>query len=216
VPSLRQLLCGHLVAATLAVAAPLHAQRMTSLEAFAGYYRPFGQFDPASVIVAGELPEEPSDLSAVAFGATGHVSIGRRLGVAGRLATTMRSRVPAVVTPGGPRGPTDATVAIGALQAQYDVSFHPQVYHVWVNTGPGFVRHGGDAYRQYGSPTSLAAVVGTTVAVPIGPHLQLVADATALLYGFDLPTPPSLRAGRLEHGNQRDAMLHMGLAWTHH
>jgi hypothetical protein len=170
----------------------------TSLEVFVGYYRPFGHFDPASIIDHGTLPEQPSGLSAVAWGATGHMGVGGRFGFAAQLAATLDSRVRAIPTPDGrTHGPTDATVSMGVLQAQ-------------------FVRHSGDAYRQYGSPTSLAAAFGTTITVPIRAHWELIADATTLFYAFRMSTPSDIIGADMEHGNQRDAMLHLGLGWTHH
>jgi hypothetical protein len=186
-----------------------------ALEVFVGYYRPFGRFDPGSVAAAGVLPEEPSDLSAIAWGATGHIVARNRLGFAAQLAATINSRVQSYPTPDGRQhGPTDATVTMGLVQAQFDVSPRPQAYHVWLNAGPGFVRHSGDSYRDFGSPTSLAAAIGATITVPIAEHWQLIADATTLFYAFQLPTPSYLIGVNMERGNQRDAMLHVGFGWT--
>jgi hypothetical protein len=186
----------------------------TSVEAFVGYYRPYGNFDPASVYSTA-LPDKPSDLRGPVWGGTVHLGIGRRLGVAAQLASA-RSQIREVITPEGPRGPTNAQVVLGSLLGQLDVSPSPRAYRVWVNAGPAFVRHGGDAYRSYGSPTSLAPALGTTVVVPLRAHLQLTAEGTGLFYVFDVPMPADLRAnpGSLEHGSQRDLLVHLGIAWT--
>jgi hypothetical protein len=217
----RDLFRGFIAAAAIGIAVPLHAQLSTSIEGFVGYYRPFGRFDPNSALMS-DLPPRPSDLSAAAFGATGRLVARHRLGFAAELAATLNSRVPAWLPPTGglptdpAYGPTNATVSMGMLQAQYDVSPQPQAYHVWLNAGPGFVHHGGDAYRHYGSPTSFAAAFGTTIAVPIGVHWQLVTDATALFYAFHMSTPSFITGADIERGNQRDALLHLGLGWTLH
>src|SRR5262249_25698169 len=97
----RDLFLGSVAAAALGFAAPLHAQTNTSLEVFVGYYRPFGHFNPASLVAAGVLPEQPSDLSGFAWGATGHIGARNRLGFAGQLAATIDSRVPSAPTPDG-------------------------------------------------------------------------------------------------------------------
>jgi hypothetical protein len=203
------------VAALLSFAAPASGQVNASLGPFVGYYQPLGHFDPASIYVSS-LPEKPSQLRGAAWGGSGHVSIGRRFGVTGLFAQTM-SRVPEVITPGGPRGPTDATVTVATLQGQYDLSPPPKAHRVWVNAGPAFVRHGGAAYAPYGSPTSLGAALGLTLVVAIASRLQVTADATGVFYVFDVPMPPEFarNPGRLEHGDQRDALLRLGLTWGH-
>lgn len=212
-PFIRSVLRAGVLGAALAVG-PAQGQVTTSVEGFVGFYRPFGHFDPASVYATG-LPVEPSDLQGAAWGGTLHLGFGPRLGVAALLATA-RSQIGEVVTPAGPRGPTNAQVVLGSLLGRYDVSPDPRAYHVWVNAGPAFVRHGGDAYRPYGSPTSLGPALGTAVLVPLWAHLQLTAEATGLFYRFDVPMPAALRGnpGSLEHGSQRDVLAHLGIAWT--
>ena len=199
----------------LGFSAPASGQLSGSVGAFVGYYQPLGDFDPAS-IYSSSLPETPSQLRGAAWGGSGHLSIGRRFGITGQFVRT-KSRVPEVITPGGPRGPTDATVTVASLQGQYDVSSTPKAHRVWVNAGPALVRHGGAAYAPYGSPTSLGAALGLTVAVPIASRLQLTADATGVFYIFDVPMRAEFarNSGRLEHGDQRDVLLRFGLAWGH-
>jgi hypothetical protein len=164
--SFRSVFHAGVVGATLALGSAVQGQVTTSMEGFVGYYRPFGPFDPASVSATG-LPVEPSDLQAPAWGGTVHLGIGQRLGVAAQLATT-RSQIDEAGTPEGPRGPTNVSVVLGSLLFQYDVSPNPHAYHVRVNAGPAFVRHGGEAYRPFGSPTSFGPAFGTAVLVPLG------------------------------------------------
>ena len=213
-PPFRSLLRSATVAATIALAPAVHAQLTPSVEAFVGYYRPLGHFDPASVYSTA-LPVEPSDLQSRTWGGTVRLAVGRRFGFAGQLAVA-KSRIASVSTPQGPSPATNASVVIGLLLGQYDVSPRPHDYRIWVNAGPALVQHGGDAYRRYGSATSFGPALGMTIDVPLAAHLKLSADATGLFYTFDLPMPPEFSAnpGPLEHGNQRDALLHLGIAWT--
>lgn len=142
----------------LGVPVPTQAQVMTAVGLFGGYYRPFGHFDPASVYSTA-LPVEPRDLRGFLGGGAVHLSLGRRLGIEAQMAVAF-STIPAVVAPGGPRGPTNANVEVATLEGEYDVSPTPHRYRVWLNAGPAFVRHGGDAYARYGSPTSVGAAAG--------------------------------------------------------
>jgi hypothetical protein len=202
------------VAILLGISAPVRAQR-GAIGLFAGYYRPFGHFDAASVYAAS-LPVEPSDLRGFAGGGVGQLLLGRRFGIEGQ-AAVVHSTVPAVTTPGGIRGPTNASVDFVTLEGEYDISPTPERYRVWLNAGPAFVRHGGDAYAQYGSPTSVGGAAGVGLIVPMGRQLNLATSLTTLWYIFDLAMAPELQRnpGRLQHGAQRDAMLQVGLRWGH-
>lgn len=197
----------------IALVPQIHGQVRTSLEAFAGYYRPFGHFDPASVF-STSLPADPSNLEGTAVGGSVQLSIGRRYGLATQFAVA-NSRIGQVVTPDGPRGPTDANVSLGMLLAQYDVSPKPGGFRVWLNAGVAAIRHGGDAYRLYGSPVSYGPAIGTSLSVPLAAHLAFAADVTGIFYQFNVPMPSGLAGnpGALEHGGQQDALIHVGLAW---
>jgi len=201
------------VPAILIVAASrANAQVTGTLAAFVGYYQPFGHFDPASVYDTS-LPETPEDLRGSAWGGVGHLAFGNRFGVAVQVATT-NSRVPESINPGGVSPQTDAPVFLATVQGQYAIPLAPHA-RLWLNAGTGFVRHGGTAYARRGTPASLAGAFGTTLEVPVAWHLQLTANATALVYPFDVPMPPNLRLnpGSLQHGIQEDALLHVGVAW---
>lgn len=202
------------VVGTLALAPHAHAQVGASVEAFAGYYRPTGHFDPASVYDV-DLPLKPSDLAGAAVGATAHLSIGERYGVAAQFAVA-KSQLGKVFTPAGPRGPVDQNVSLAMLLAQYDVSPRPDLLRLWLNAGAAAIRYGGDAYRRYGSPVSFGPAIGTTMSVPLVMHLALTANVSEIFYRFNLPLPSNLalNPGPLQHGAQRDVLLHLGLDWT--
>jgi hypothetical protein len=201
------------LAVPLAVSLPLPAQTTASAGLIVGYYRPFGHFDPASEY-STDLPGRPSDLRGPTWGGVGHLSIGRRFGVEAQVSVA-QSAVPMVDTPDGPRGPTNASVDIVSLEAQYDVSPAPERHRLWLSAGPVLVRHAGDAYAPYGNPRSIGAAGGVGLTVPLRSRLQFAADLTTLWYTFNVPMPPALRLnpGPLEHGAQRDALLHVGLRW---
>lgn len=201
------------LASVVGFAAPLCAQMTVGVGPLLGYYRPHGHFDPAS-IYSTALPREPSDLRGRAWGGAAHISFGQRLGTEGRVSIT-NSTIPGMFTPAGPVGPTAAQVLVATVQGQYDISLFPERYHLWLSAGPGFIRHGGDAYGQYGSPVSVGSALGVdlTVSIPVG--LEIAAGATAVRYTFDLAMPPALRGnpGSLQHGDRMDRLIHLGIRW---
>ena len=207
-------LCGAAVAAALGSTARANAQLTATVEAFAGYYRPYGHFYSPSNLVT-QLPKEPSDLEGPAWGATAHLGLGHRFGVAGEVAATSNHVIPEVITPSGFGGPTNASVALGVLLAQYDLSPTPSAYHVWLNAGPAVIHHRGDAYSFFGAPTSVGSALGMTIVIPLRWHLDFSADATGLFYSLDVPTHHELDMdpGSIQHGDQRDALLRLGIAW---
>lgn len=194
--------------------APLRAQTSLDVGPLAGYYRPLGNFTPASVY-STSLPSRPGDLSGGAWGGTAQLAFRGRLGVEAQAAVA-RSTIPSVITPEGSSHPTGAQVLVVSSQVEYDVSPDPRRYRIWVGAGPAVVRHGGDAYNAYGAPTSAAGALGIGVTAPIGAHVRLAAGATTLLYSLTVKMPPELRGnpGSLEHGFQTDALLHLGIRWV--
>ncbi len=195
-------------------ASPAQAQVTSSVEGFVGYYRPLGQFDPASVYVVG-IPSRPSDMQSPVWGVTARLGVGSRMGLAAQLAMA-RSRGNIVYTPAGAIGARTTSIVLGSLFGQYDISPSVSKFHLRLNAGPAFVHHGGDAFREVGGATSFAPAIGTTLVVILREHLQLSAEATGLFYTFDVPMAPELRAnaGPLLHGRQRDLLLHLGVAWV--
>ena len=190
----------------------LSAQVTIGLGPFMGYYRPFGHFEPASVY-STQLASDPSQLRGRAWGATGQLTL-RRLGLEAVVSTT-RSMLPGAYTPGGYAPPTPARVTAAAVVGQYDLSPSPARYHLWVGAGPALVQYGEGGYARYGSPRSWGGAVGLGVTAPLWPRLELAAAATGFAYTFDLPMPAELRPnpGSLQHGAQRDALIHLGLRW---
>ena len=196
-------------------ATPVYAQISGNIGPLAGYYRPYGHFEPASVY-STSLPRQPRDLRGAAVGLIGQLSFGRRLGVEAQVAVA-NSTLPAVITPGGASGPTAARVSVATLQAQYDISPAPEKVRLWVSAGPGLVQYGGDAYRCCGSPRSVGVALGAGVSLPVASMLQVTAGATALRYSVDVAMPRALQGnpGSLERGTQTDAIIHVGLRWGH-
>ena len=201
--------------AVFAFAAPLCAQSSFELAPLYGYYRPFGSFAQPSASI-GSLPNKPSDLSGIAWGAEAHLWISQRLGVQVQAAVA-NSSIGIRVGPEGSEGPTPAQVLIVTAQAQYDLSPSPEKYRMWVSAGPGLVRRGGDAYAiaGVGSPISVGAAFGIGLDIPIVSRLRATVGAQTLLYQLDVPMPPILRGnpGGLESGFQIDGLAHVGLAW---
>ena len=201
---------GLVVAPIAGSAATLHAQVNFDIGPLVAYYRPLGHFDPVPVL-SSALPNTPSDLSAVAWGGEARVSFGRRWGAGAQLAFT-QSKVPQVITPAGRRGPTGGQVLTASVQAEYDVSPRPTKYQLWLSAGPGLVRHGGDAYERYGSPTDVAGVLGMDFTFPIASHLRFAVGATTLLYSIDVKERSESPVS-LERGFQTDALVHVGVRW---
>jgi hypothetical protein len=202
-------------AALIAVTPRANAQVAGALGAFIGYYRPFGSFDPASVY-STDLPNQPSDLQGLAAGVSAAISLTAHFGSAATLAM-IRSEVPQITIPGGPRGPTGVQILVGTVEGRINVLPRSYASRLWLGLGPAFVRHGGTAYSRYGSPTSLGAAASLEAVVPLRTHLEWATGATGMAYTIDIPMPPELRLnpGQLEHGNQRDVVFRTGLAWRH-
>jgi hypothetical protein len=198
---------------TFVIASPLGAQVAFNGGLLAGYYRPFGNFDAASVY-STSLPRVPSELSGFAWGGVAQVAFGGRMGAEAQLSVA-NSATPGVITPAGPRGPTSAQLVVATLQGQYDISPQPESFRLWVSAGPGLIRHGGDAYAPYGSPVSAAGAFGASLRLPIASRLQVTAGTTTLLYLFDLKMPPELRGnpGSLQRGRQTDVLWQLGMRW---
>ncbi|MEP6729889.1 MAG: hypothetical protein ABJE10_04580 [bacterium] len=214
---------GLVTLASIAVGAPLHAQASFDVGPLVGYYSPIGHFDPASVYSTA-LPQTPSDLRGLALGGDAQMWFTRRLGLDVQAAVS-NSTIDGGATPcaycslAGPssaqRVPTAAQVVIVTAQARYDISYRPETYRFFVSGGAGVVRHGGDAYARYGSPTSPAGAFGMGFSIPVVSGFNFSAGASAMLYPFDLPMPMELRGnpGSLQHGFQTDVLFHVGLHW---
>jgi hypothetical protein len=188
----------------------LIAQTSVGIGVVAGYYRPLGHFDPTPILSTG-LPKEPANLQGTALGFDGQISIGRHWGIEGSASTT-GSYLPGCICPGGggPRNGTDARVNVAVLEGQYDLSLAPSRYRLWLSAGPALVQHAGDAYAPFDSPHSWAAAFGLDLGIGLIGPLQLHANATTVIYSFDV-NPDSRQS--LERGRQTDALISVGLRW---
>ena len=195
------------------LAASLAAQTSLSVGPYLGYYRPFGQFEPASVS-STSLPREPQDLAGVALGGEAEAWFGRHFGASVDAAVT-RSSVGMTITPAGPRGPTSAHVETVVAQALVGL---PRLLgpHSWISGGVGMVRHTGDAYATLSSLSQGAGVIGGGTRVDLNHRVSLTAGVTTLWYMLNIPMPPELRAnpGSLERGRQLDVTFRLAASWS--
>jgi hypothetical protein len=203
------------VLAGLAVLGPVQAAAQAGIEVgpLLGYYRPYGRFEPTSVNIIG-LPATPRVLRGRAWGGEARVWFGRRVG--GEIqASVSRSTIPQVLTPNGARGPTAARVSTFTAQGLLTLAGTPARDQVWLSAGVGAIRHGGDAYAPYGTPTNLASTIGAGGRLRLLPHVYATAGLSALVYTFDVPIPTALglNPGSLEYGPQVDVLAHFGLSW---
>ena len=210
-PEMKPALFAFASVAFLAVAAG--AQVTVDVGPLVGYYRPTGTFDPGLRSTA--LPNVPSDLSGLALGAEASVQFGPRF--AARLqAAEAASTIYAGPTPDGiEHSPTSARVSIATAEAVIDVVAAPQ-RRVWISAGPALVRHGGDAYAPYGSPTQFAAALGVGSTVTFARRLRATLGLSALRYELNIPLPPylSLNPGSMERGTMTDLLVRAALTWS--
>ncbi len=202
------------VVLALAAAAPLQAQRGIELNVLAGYYLPTGQFEPSGLVATG-LPLRPSDLKGVSLGGAARLWLGRRWGMQLQ-AGTAASTTPEVATPGGCCAPMAVRVSTFSAQALYDLR-RAGPSRLWLGAGPAVVRHGGEGYARFGSPTFLAGSVGAGLSVRLGGRLRGTADAGALLYDYRVHAPTAwgpFEAGKIvQDGFRKDLRLGVGLGW---
>jgi Outer membrane protein beta-barrel domain len=197
-----------------ATGAPACAQRGVELGPLVGYYRPMGDFAPSSVH-GGGLPNTPQDLAGVLFGLDARTWLNERLGVEVQGALSSASIVMNNPGFGGSFSISDnVQMATAQLLARTSGNGH----RFWIGAGPGVVRHAGDGYSQYGSPTNLAGAVSAGVEASLGRHLALTVGVNTLVYEMNIPTPADVRGTNdpLERGLQTDALLHLGLMWRIH
>jgi len=172
-----------------------------------GYYRPLGSFWPSSVM-ATSLARRPSDMSGPALGLRGRVWFSSR-GAVELQAAQSWSTVPQVITPGGPRGPYSVRVLTVVTQGLYEaLSVEP--FHLWLSAGGGLVRHGGDSYAAYDSPTGLAGTLGLGCRLRLHGGLSAELGLANYFYFLDVRTDYGTSVQR---GLQHDSMVQLGLTW---
>jgi hypothetical protein len=203
-------------------ASRLNAQSTFELSPLFGYYAPTAQFARGS-IQSTTLPEHPSDLSGVAWGAQASLKFNRRFGVE-VLAAVANSMIVGNSVIGTTAAAAvasneyaSAQVLVVTAQARYELLPNFERTRLWVSAGPGLVRRGGMAYSEngVGAPVSVGAALGVGMEVPITRHLRATAGFQLLLYSLDVKVPPNFIQvpGEFESGFQRDLLPHIGLAW---
>ena len=204
----RQILRGSMMIAVLITAfvSPATAQAGFELGPFLAYYRPIGTFDPTSAH-AVTLPSHPSDKAGPALGVRGRVWGNGKVGVEFQVAEAW-STLGQVVPPGGPIGPTSVRVLAFAAQGLYKVASAERL-QTWLSAGGGIVRHGGDSYGRFGSPTSLAGTFGFGSNIRLRGRLNAVLGLTTYVYYLEVRDS----SNTLQHGMQVDPTFQAGLTW---
>jgi hypothetical protein len=195
--------------------ASLGAQTSVSVEPLVGYYRPLGHFESAPVDVR-PLPSQPQGLSALAFGGEARAWFNGWLG-ASIEASIAPSHTAAPPPPTEGTGTSAMDARVETVVAQALVSLPPSLHeHLWMSAGLGAVRHAGESYATYGSPTEVAGALGVGASADVNEHVALTGGVTLLGYMLNVPMPAALRqtyAGSIERGRQVDATFRVGVEW---
>jgi hypothetical protein len=191
---------------THAFVSPATAQARFEVGPLFAYYRPVGTFDPTAASSV-TLPARPSDKAGAALGVRGRVWLPNHIGVEFQAAEAWSS-VGLVFTPAGPIGPTSVTVLTLAAQGLYEVA-SAETCQFWLSAGGGLVRHDGDSYGRYGSPTPLAATLGFGSNIRLQGRLNAVLGLTTYLYFLEVRSSGTT----LQRGFQVDPLLQAGLTW---
>ena len=80
----------------------------------------------------------------------------------------------------------------------------------WLGAGRGLVRHGGDSYGSYGSPTSLAGTVGIGSNIRVRGRVSAALGLTTYLYFLEVIDSRNT----LQRGFQVDPLVQAGLVWV--
>lgn len=209
--------CGALVIAvcSMGVSSAARAQLRVDVGATIGQYSPLGSFDKGSA-QRMNVPNSPGDLAGTAFGGELRVWIVPRIGI-GFDGSTVSSRVGGGTTPGGYVAPTGARVSTGSAQLLFRVTSDESRARVWLSAGGGLVKHGGDAYVQFGEPTNFAGVFGVGSAIRLAGALHAELGVTTMFYNVNMSgTSLAFGPGLFERGSQTDLMLRTGLSYTIH
>ena len=175
-----------------------------------GVYAPVGTFRSPDAF-SFTLPTTPSDLGAVAWGGQGRLWVTPRFGVQLQAAVAASRRAAPFNAPSSGSGGVDTIHAqIVILTAQVLYRPAPRALPLVLSAGIGIVRHGGDAYAGFSTPSPVAGVVGFGFDVHVGHALTATLGLTTLFYSIDLQDS----GGRsLERGFQADLLPHLSLAW---
>lgn len=199
-----------------ALATSLGAQTSLGVGPVVGYYRPLGRFEQAPVN-ARPLPAQPQGLSSLAFGGEMNAWFNGWLG-ASIEASVAPIHTAALPPPPGGTGTPAMDARVETVVAQALVSLPRSLHeHLWMSAGLGVVRHGGETYASYGSPTQAAGAIGVGASADVNEHVTLTGGVTLLGYMLDVPMPAALRqtySGSIERGRQIDATFRVGARWS--
>ncbi len=207
--------CASILLALPLMAAPVEAQRGIEINPVLGYYRPIGnRFDDPNNVVAAGLPIRPADLKGVALGGEARLWVFSHLGLQVQ-AGTAASMSPEVATPGGCCEPMPVRVSTFTAQALLGLRLTRRS-RLWLGAGPAAVRHGGEGYARFGSPTFRGASVGAGLSVRVRSGLRATASAGTVLYHYEIDAPPAWGpsvTGIVQSGFRKDLLVSMGLGW---
>ena len=204
-----------IAASSMAIVSGASAQLKVELGATIARYSPLGSFDRGSLHVIN-IPDRPSDLGGAALGGELRLWIVQRVGFS-LSGSTVSSDVGGGVTPQGYVSPTNARISTGSAQLLYRVTGAESRARVWLSAGAGFVKHGGDAYEQFGKPVDVAGVFGAGSAIRITGGLHAELGVTTMLYSMNASASQlAYGPGLFERGNQTDLLLRTGLSYTIH
>ncbi len=201
------------VFASLAVATPVVAQIRVDLGGTVGAYLPQGTFQPA-LVGSTLLATSPDQLSGTALGVQVRVWIAR-IGVQ-LAATTTSSAAGGGSTPEGYFPPIPARVSTGNAQLLFRLTGDGGRARVWLGAGAGAIRHGGEAYRPFGTPVNYGGVIGVGSAIRIIAGLSADLGVTSMIYNLNVRGSTQTDPRLSERGRQVDLLLHTGLSYSWH
>jgi hypothetical protein len=197
----------------MAIVSRARAQVSVELGATIGQYSPLGSFDRGSAHLLS-VPNSPGDLSGAALGGELRLWVAPRIGFA-LSGSTVSSDVGGGSTPNGYDPPAHARVSEGSAQLLFRVTGDGSRARVWLSAGGGLVKHGGDAYEQFGKPTNTAGVFGVGSAIRITGGLNAELGVTTMIYSVNMSAASlAFGPGVFERGRQTDLLLRTGLSYT--
>jgi hypothetical protein len=198
--------------AALAVGSrPVTPQATIEVGPSLGYYSPWRSEN------ATDGPNTPGDFFGRAVGGQITAWSAGRVGLRADAMVASKERDNTIPNPGGWEGPMDGHITMASLLVTYDVA-PSNARSLWIAAGPGFVHHGGEAFKRSGYPTSASVVLGLGSTLPLGNALRVTFGASAFLYEYSgilglIGGFPGL-TGYYTHRFQPDAVLHASIAWN--
>ncbi len=198
-----------------ALAGPTPAAGQASVEVgpLVAVYAPLGSFATPD-LYSTALPNQPSDLGGVAWGAEGRLWFTPRLGLQLQGAVASSRFGGGLFTPGGfVTTPKDARVVAATAQVLYRPG--PRSFPLVLSAGAGVVQRSGSAYAGLQQLSSVAAALGVGFDLHVGRRLTATLGVTELLYSLNVqdPTVRSNLGSTIERGFQVDLLPHVTLAW---